>query len=103
MPAIFYVVFAGFIYAAGQITADKPEVILVKDGIVSEVAQAASPITVIVEGDNVEVRGARGGRLFVSAPMIAPKDTAPFRMNQFGQWTTDCHFDCHEDEKPWLK
>lgn len=97
MPLIFYVVFGGFIFGAGQVMSPKPEVVLVKDGVVVETAKALSPIMVIADGQDVQVRGAKGGLTFNRAPITAPKSTAPFYRDVYGNWTAECQKDCGDE------
>lgn len=91
MAPIFYVVFSGFIYAIGQVTAPNPRVSLIKDGEIIEERAVVSPVIVNVDGDRVEVRGAKPGLTFVKAKTKAPAQTSPLRKDPWGNWTADCH------------
>lgn len=96
MAPIFYLVFAGFIYAAGQVTAPNPTVTLIKDGEVVQSESARSPIVVMADGNSVEIREPKAALSFHSLPKVAPADSMPFRRDGFGDWTVDCKGECDE-------
>lgn len=86
MP-IFYVLAAGLIYSLGQLTAPKPTVTIVDNGVVSESKTANSPIVFFRDGDKLEIRGAYNETVFLSAPPEPTVEESRFYKNFFGQWT----------------
>lgn len=96
MAPIVYVVIAGFIYMAGQVTAPKPKVVLMKDGKVVETRQVAEPVLVVVDKENVEVREVKKN-VFNRLPIKSTPGMTPFYRNGFGELTVACQADCHEE------
>lgn len=80
-------------FCMGKASTPPPQVVLMKDGAMVSSSKMDSPILVIVDGTDIQVRGKK--------PEIL--STAPFYRDGFGEWTVACKADCHEGEHPWDK
>ncbi len=92
MVLILYGVIAGLVFIGGRVTARNPEAILIKEGqVVQAFKIKRTPLLVIVNGQNVEMRTG-------IPPLADSRSTYPFRKNIWGEWTVDCAIDCRDED-----